>query len=90
MNRGAKVALSANEETTLRRIDYGIAKTLDLNVADVAHLIRLNLVERIDDRLNVTALGKQQLAIIRVTSVPLATDQQVAQLFDKIIRKPSG
>ena len=88
MKQGAKAPLSPSEETTLRRVDYGIAKAIDLNAADVAHLIRLELIEGIDDRLNVTALGKRRLLAIRSTVLPLASDQQIAQLFDKIIQKP--
>src|SRR3954470_20320470 len=65
MDQGLKDALSPNEETTLRRVDYGIAKPTDFHTGDIEYLTRLTLIERNGDKLIVTSLGKQRLAAMR-------------------------
>ena len=87
MDQGLKAPLSSNEEITLRRVDYGIAKPSDFHAGDIEYLTRLTLIERNGDKLIVTSLGKQRLAVMRGSAVPLATDQQMAQLFDKIMKQ---
>ena len=57
MERGLVAPLSPHEEITLRRIALGISKAELLPARDVAHLIRLRLVDEDDGRLSVTVLG---------------------------------
>ena len=62
MNRGLKAPLSPNEEITLRRVGYGIAKPNELIARDVERLSRLALIDRQGDHLILTPLGQQRLA----------------------------
>lgn len=92
MDRGLKAPLSANEEVTLRRVAYGIAKPNELIARDVEHLSRLALIDRQGERLVLTDLGRQRLA---ATPGPhyrgaLSNDQGIAQVFDSLLKKPTG
>ena len=60
MERGLIAPLSPHEEITLRRIALGISKAEFLPGRDVAHLIRLRLVDEDDGSLSVTALGRER------------------------------
>jgi hypothetical protein len=60
MDRGLKAPLSPHEESTLRRVALGISKAELLPARDVAHLIRLCLIDEKDGRLSLTALGRQR------------------------------
>ena len=62
MDRGLKAPLSPNEDITLRRVGYGIAKPNELIARDVERLSRLSLIDRQGDRLILTTLGRQRLA----------------------------
>ncbi len=62
MDRGLKAPLSPNEDITLRRVSYGIAKPNELIARDVERLSRLALIDRQGDRLILTPLGRQRLA----------------------------
>lgn len=92
MDRGLKAPLSPNEEVTLRRVAYGIAKPNELIARDVEHLSRLALIDRLGGRLILTDLGRQRLA---ATPGPhfrgaLSNDQGVAQVFDSLFKKSPG
>jgi hypothetical protein len=60
MERGLKALLSPHEEVTLRRVALGISKAKLLPARDVDHLIRLCLIDEVDGRLSLTALGRQR------------------------------
>ena len=60
MERGLRAPLSPHEEITLRRVALGISKAKRLPARDVAHLIRLCLIDEKDGRLSLTALGRQR------------------------------
>ncbi len=62
MDRGLKAPLSANEEITLRRVGYGIAKPNELIARDVERLSRLALIGWQGNRLVLTDTGQQRLA----------------------------
>ena len=62
MNRGLKAPLSANEEITLRRVGYGIAKPNELIARDVEYLLRLALIHWQGERLVLTDVGQKRLA----------------------------
>lgn len=92
MDRGLKAPLSPNEDVTLRRVAYGIAKPDELIARDLEHLTRLALIDRLGGRLVLTDLGRRRLA---ATPGPhfrgtLSNDHGVAQVFDSLLKKPSG
>jgi hypothetical protein len=60
LERGLIAPLSPHEEVTLRRIALGISKANDLPAHDVAHLIRLRLVEEREAQLTLTGIGRQR------------------------------
>jgi len=60
MECGLRAPLSPHEEVTLRRVALGISKAKLLPARDVAHLIRLCLIDEKDGRLSLTALGRQR------------------------------
>ena len=60
MERGLRAPLCPHEEVTLRRVALGISKAKLLPARDVAHLIRLCLIDEKDGRLSLTALGRQR------------------------------
>ena len=60
MDRGLSAPLSPNEEVTLRRVALGIARREELRAADLAHLVRLHLVDEIHGRLTLSSLGRQR------------------------------
>jgi hypothetical protein len=60
MGRGLRAPLSPREEVTFRRIALGISKAKLLPAQDVAHLIRLRLVDEKEGRLRLTALGRER------------------------------
>lgn len=92
MDRGLKAPLSPNEEITLRRVAYGIAKPKELLARDVEHLSRLALIDRQGKRLIVTDLGRRRLAAMPGphSRGPLSNEQGVAQVFDSLFKKPTG
>jgi hypothetical protein len=92
MDRGLRAPLSANEEATLRRIAYGIAKPNELIARDVEHLSRLALIDRLGERLVLTELGRRRLAATPGPHYrgPLSNDQGVAQVFDSLLKKPAA
>ena len=60
MARGSLAPLSANEETTLRRVALGVSKRETLSKTDVERLESLTLVEEMDGDLRLTAAGRQR------------------------------
>lgn len=62
MDRGLKAPLSPEEEVTLRRVGYGVAKPNRLIARDVARLTSLALIDRQGERLVLTQLGRVRLA----------------------------
>jgi hypothetical protein len=92
MDRGLKAPLSANEEVTLRRVAYGVAKPNELIARDVEHLSRLALIDRRGGRLVLTNLGRQRLAATPGPHYrgPLSNDHGVAQVFDSLLKKPGA
>ena len=60
MDRGLRAPLSPHEEITLRRVSLGISKAKLLRARDVAHLIRLGLIDEKNGRLSFTTLGRQR------------------------------
>jgi len=83
MDRGLTAPLSPNEEVTLRRVAYGIAKSEDLQPSHVARLKRLTLIEDREGTLFVTQTGHRRLAnapVRRLDNAPLAIDDSVMAL----------
>ncbi len=70
MERGLMVPLSPNEESALRRVANGISKPKHLRAGSVARLKSLALVEELDGRIRLTALGVQRCAAARSTPPP--------------------
>lgn len=66
--------LSASEEITLRRINYGIAKPGALIARDVERLIELSPVIRQGTRLVLTPSARRHL------TVPINTDEWLTRL----------
>ncbi len=83
MDRGLVAPLSPNEEVTLRRVAYGIARSDQLQPSHVARLKRLALIEDRDGSLFVTQMGRRRLAgspIARLDKAPVAIDDSVVAL----------
>ena len=60
MARGSVAPLSANEETTLRRVALGVSKAASLSKLDVERLRALVLIEDKDGELRLTATGRER------------------------------
>jgi hypothetical protein len=60
MERGLKAPLSPHEESTLRRIALGISKAKLFVRRDVAHLVRLGLVDETAGKLRLTDSGRER------------------------------
>lgn len=90
MNRGLKAPLSANEEITLRRVGYGIAKPKDLLARDVERLTRLALIDWQGDRLVLTGTGRQRLAAMPGPHFQggLRSDDQALGALMAALKKP--
>ena len=69
MEEGLLVPLSPNEETTLRRITYGLVAPSDLNKRDVERLTSLGLIMALGNSFALTPLGEQRVA--QLTNSPL-------------------
>lgn len=83
MDRSLVVPLSPNEEVTLRRVAYGIARTDHLQPSHVARLKRLALIEDRGGALFVTQVGQRRLTsspVARLDNAPVAMDDNVAAL----------
>jgi len=83
MDRGLTAPLSPNEEVTLRRVAYGIARLDQLPPSHIARLKRLALIEDRDGSLFVTQTGRRRLAnapVARLDNMPLALDDSVRAL----------
>jgi len=83
MDRGLVAPLSPNEEVTLRRVAYGIAKSDDLRPSHLVRLKRLALIEDRDGALFVTTAGRRRLTnspVARLDKAPIAVDGSVAAL----------
>ena len=91
MNRGLKAPLSSNEEITLRRVGYGIAKPNELIARDVERLSLLALIDRQGDRLVLTDLGQQRLTSMPGPHFrgPISNDQAFSELI-AAFKKPTG
>ena len=70
MERGLMAPLSPNEESALRRVASGISKPKHLRAVSVARLKRLALVEELDGRIRLTALGIQRCAAEKPAAPP--------------------
>jgi hypothetical protein len=79
MERGLLAPLSPHKEVTLRRIALGISKAKHLPARDVAHLIRLCLVEEKDGRLMLTDIGHQ-----RYQTLPRAAGMKAVETTDEV------
>jgi hypothetical protein len=83
MDRSLAAPLSPNEEVTLRRVAYGIARSDHLQPSHVARLKRLALIEDRDGALFVTQVGRRRLAnspVARLDNAPVAMDASMAAL----------
>ncbi len=60
MERGLIVALSANEETTLKRIKSGLADPVTDRGQDFTRLVQLKLVEQTTTGFRLTDLGERR------------------------------
>ena len=83
MDRGLIAPLNPNEEVTLRRVAYGVAKAKRLQLAHLTRLKSLALIEDHDGVLSLTAIGQQRLAnspVARLDKAPIAVDGSVAAL----------
>jgi hypothetical protein len=83
MDRSLAAPLSPNEEVTLRRVAYGIARSDDLQPSHVARLKRLALIEDRGGTLFVTQVGQRRLTnspVARLDKAPVAMDASVATL----------
>ncbi len=83
MDRSLVAPLSPNEEVTLRRVAYGIARSDDLQPSHVARLKRLALIEDRDGALFVTQMGQRRLTnspVARLDKAPIAVDGSIAAL----------
>jgi hypothetical protein len=70
MARGSVAPLSANEETTLRRVALGVSKAASLSKLDVERLRALVLIEDKDGELRLTAAGRERyLALPRAVPI---------------------
>ena len=80
MARGLLVPLSPNEETTLRRITYGLVAPGDLNKRDVERLTSLALIMARGNSIALTPLGEQRVAQLPnnvLGAKPLDSNEQV-------------
>jgi hypothetical protein len=68
MARGLLAPLSPNEELALRRIASGQGRLASLASRDVEHLRKLDLIEEVGDRLQLTAIGWDRYARFDKTS----------------------
>jgi hypothetical protein len=57
-------ALSASEEITLRRVDYGIATASEMIARDVERLLEVGLIVRQGPRLCLTQAGRKRVALL--------------------------
>jgi hypothetical protein len=83
MDRGMVAPLSPNEEVTLRRVAYGIARSDALQPSHLARLKRLALIEDRDGALFVTQMGHRRLAnspVARLDNAPIKIDDSVTAL----------
>jgi hypothetical protein len=83
MDRSLVAPLSPNEEVTLRRVAYGIAKSDDLHPSHLMRLKRLALIEDRDGALFVTQTGQRRLTnspVARLDKAPVAMDASLATL----------
>ena len=83
MDRSLGAPLSPNEEVTLRRVAYGIAKSDDLQPSHVARLKRLALIEDRGGALFITQVGQRRLTnspVARLDKAPVAMDASMATL----------
>jgi hypothetical protein len=80
MERGLKAPLSPHEEVTLRRIALGISKAKHLPARDVAHLLRLCLLQESDGRLTLTDIGHQRYQALPKGAgmMPVETNDEAA------------
>jgi hypothetical protein len=60
MARGGLAPLSANEETTLRRVALGVSKRATLSRGDIERLALLGLVDEMDGELRLTSAGRER------------------------------
>jgi hypothetical protein len=60
MARGSMAPLSANEETTLRRVALGVSDRVTLSQSDVERFELLALVEETDGVLRLTSRGRER------------------------------
>jgi hypothetical protein len=83
MDRNLVAPLSPNEEVTLRRVAYGIAKSDDLQPSHLMRLKKLALIEDRGGALVITVVGKQRLTnspIARLDNAPIKIDASMAAL----------
>jgi hypothetical protein len=85
MDRGIRAPLSPNEEATLRRVAQGIATRDEVRAADLAHLIHLLLVEEIDGRLTLSALGRQRYQLL--PKAPGAADLAEPRALHAVLKR---
>ena len=69
MARGSLAPLSANEETTLRRVALGVSERATLSKVDVERLELLTLVEETDGVLRLTSTGRERYVAL-LKSIP--------------------
>ena len=80
MSRSLNAPLSPNEEITLRRVALGISQMKDLSPRDLVRLKTLSLIEMSDDRLQLTADGRQ-----RYSELPRATTLSESASYDELV-----
>src|SRR4051812_42125698 len=85
MERGMSVTLSENEQITLRRVSYGIAKREDLRPQDLLRLAALKLITDGTARPELTQLGRERLATLRgLDTTPTSENDWATHLIDKL------
>ncbi len=88
MDRGLKAPLSPNEEVTLRRVGYGIAKPNELIARDVGRLTSLALIDRKGERLVLTQLGRERLATMPGAYRAWASPEERIADLAALMKKP--
>ena len=62
MKHSVIILLSRQEEDTLRLIAHGISSTRHLRSDDLDQLVKLRLIDRLDGKVALSALGQVRLA----------------------------
>jgi hypothetical protein len=90
MDRGIKAYLSPNEEVTLRRLSYGIAKPEEFRPEDLLQLAKLGLIAHLGDKLVLTPSGTDRLARLRGIDPASSRNDWLTRMVDALRSSKGG